>query len=57
MFYRPELFVYVMLLPVVCLVVLPALFSATRVAIGAVKTSGVTASEQTFEQEPLAAEA
>ena len=54
MFYQPELFVYLMLLPVVCLVVLPAMFSATRMIIGAVKTSKSPEFETTFEQEALA---
>jgi hypothetical protein len=54
MLYQPELFVYVMLLPVVCLVVLPAMFSATRVIIGAVKTSKAPEFETSFEREAIA---
>ncbi|GAB4345457.1 MAG: hypothetical protein Kow0089_22550 [Desulfobulbaceae bacterium] len=34
MLYHPEVFVYLMLLPVTFLVVLPALFGATRTVIG-----------------------
>ena len=54
MFYRPELFTYLMLLPVICLVVLPAMFSATRVVIGAVKPSKATEYETSFEGQALA---
>ena len=54
MLYQPEIFVYLMLLPVVCLVVLPAMFSATRVIIGAAKTSKTTEVETSFEREALA---
>lgn len=54
MFYKPELFVYLMLLPVVCLVVIPAMLSATRVIIGALKTSKAPEFESAYEQEALA---
>ena len=54
MLYQPELFVYVMFLPVVFLVVIPVMLSLTRVAIGVVKTSKAPEFEQGFEGEALA---
>ena len=61
MFYQPEVFVYLLFLPVVCLIVLPALFSTTRVVIGAAKKSQLAnektkavQQEQDFNQEVLA---
>ena len=61
MFYQPEVFVYLMLLPVVCLIVLPALFSTTRVVMGVAKksqmvkeNSTVQEQETIFDQETLA---
>ncbi len=46
MFYQPEVFVYLMLLPVVCLIVIPTLFSTTRVIVGVAKKSQQT--EESF---------
>jgi len=61
MFYKPELFVYLLLLPVICLVVLPALFSATRLCMGAVRKNKLAQQsckeldqEQIFGDERLA---
>ena len=61
MFYQPEVFVYLMLLPVFCFIVLPALFSATRLVIGTAKQSQLakrdselSEQEQVYEQEVLA---
>lgn len=61
MFYQPEVFVYLMLLPGACLIVLPALFSTTRVIIGIAKKSQpvkenlkVLEQEQRYNQEALA---
>jgi len=60
MFYQPEVFVYLMLLPVVCLIILPALFSTTRFIIGlAIKSqianenSKVQEQNQGFNQDKL----
>ena len=61
MFYNPELFVYLMFLPVVCLVVLPALCSTTRVCMSVVRKSKMAQEnskkneqEQVFGEEMLA---
>lgn len=61
MFYNPELFVYLMFLPVICLVVLPALFSTTRVCMGIVRKNKIAQEscdkieqEQVFDEEMLA---
>jgi hypothetical protein len=61
MFYQPEVFVYLLFLPVVCLIVLPALFSTTRVIMGLAKKSHlaeqnlkVLEQEQRYGQEALA---
>ncbi len=61
MFYNPELFVYLMFLPVVCFIVLPALCSTTRVCMGVVRKSKIAQEkrekieqEQAFGEELLA---
>ena len=54
MLYQPEVFVYLMLLPVICLVVLPALFATTRAVIGVLKAASTSETENTFEREALA---
>ena len=54
MLYRPEIFVYIMLLPAICLVIVPALLSTTRVVIGALKTKNAVETQETFDQEVLA---
>ena len=54
MLYHPELFVYLMLLPVICFVVLPTLFSTTRAVIGVAKTTKAPEVEESFSQELLA---
>ena len=61
MFYNPELFVYLMFLPVVCLIVLPAIFSTTRVCMGVVRKSKMAQEnckkieqEEVFGEEMLA---
>lgn len=54
MFYQPEVFVYLMLLPVVCMIVLPALFSTCRVIMGVAKKSQIAEKKSTvLEQEAI----
>ena len=54
MLYHPEVFIYLMLLPVACLVVLPAFFSTVRVVLGAVRNSKASELEESYSQEALA---
>ena len=61
MFYKPELIVYLWLLPVICFVLLPACFSLCRSTMGFMKTSAATqkdsknpVQEQGLENEVLA---
>ena len=50
MFYQPELFAYLMFVPVGCLVVLPALFAVTRETIGMFKSQEEKEFEPAYEE-------
>ena len=61
MFYQPELIVYLWLLPVTCLVVIPAALTTCRGCIGVMKKTAapekdykIFEQEQSFENKALA---
>ena len=54
MFYNPEVFIYLMLLPVVFLLIIPALLTTMRFMIGVLKSYQMAKAEERFEQEIIA---
>lgn len=54
MFYNPDVFVYLILLPVICLLLLPSLFMVIRMIIGILRTSRDFELAKSLETEGLA---